>query len=89
MEINGKEISQELMEKAVACRTTEELLALAKENGIELTAEQAEAYLAVYQSGKIPDEELDAVAGGRSRSNCRCRCESCKEFKKYVPNNVI
>ena len=66
MEINGKEISQELMEKAVACRTTEELLALAKENGIELTAEQAEAYLSVYQSGKIPDEELDAVAGGRS-----------------------
>ena len=74
MEINGKEIPQELMEKAAACQTTEELLALVKENGIELTAEQAEAYLAVYQSGKIPDDELDAVAGGKKSPQCRKRC---------------
>ena len=43
MESNGKEISSELMDKAAKCRTAEELLALAKENGIELTPEQAEA----------------------------------------------
>ena len=81
MEINGKEISPELMERATKCRTTEELLALAKENGIELTAEQAEAYLAVYQSGKISDNELDAVAGG-NLMDCSCRfkqnCDSRK-----------
>ena len=70
MEINGKEISKELIEKAAKCQTMGELLALAKENGIELTAEQAEAYLSVYQSGKISDEELDAVAGG-VKDNCR------------------
>ena len=64
MEINGKEITKELMEQAAKCQTAEELFALAKENGIELTAEQAEAYLAERKDGKIPDEEMDAVAGG-------------------------
>ena len=64
MEINGKEISQELMDKAAKCQTAEELLALAKENGIELTAEQAEAFLSAYQKGEITDEKMGAVAGG-------------------------
>ena len=64
MESNGKEISSELMDKAAKCRTAEELLALAKENGIELTPEQAEAYLSAYQKGEITDEEMAAVAGG-------------------------
>ena len=65
MEINGKEISQELLDKAVKCETAEELLALAKENGIELTAEQAEAYLAERKDSEISDAEMGAVAGGR------------------------
>ena len=80
MEINGKEISQELMDKAAKCETAEELLALAKENGIELTAEQAEAFLSAYQKGEITDEKMGAVAGGRDdvhgcrhyRPNCNC-----------------
>ena len=76
MESNGKEISSELMDKAAKCRTAEELLALAKENGIELTAEQAEAYLSAYQKGEITDEEMAAVAGGtRKLSNSKsCFC---------------
>ena len=57
MEINGKEISKELMDKAAKCETVEELLALARENGIELTAEQAE-------------EDLPGQ-GERHRSDCR------------------
>ena len=43
--INPNEISKELMAKAQACETPEELLKLAKENGIELSKEAAEAYL--------------------------------------------
>ena len=72
MEINGKEITKELMEQAAKCQTAEELFALAKENGIELTAEQAEAYLAERKDGEIADEEMDAVAGGDLRyGSCR------------------
>ena len=64
MEINGKEISQELLDKAAKCETAEELLALARENGIELTAEQAEAYLSMSEDGEVTDAEMGAVAGG-------------------------
>ena len=35
MEINGKEITREMVEKAMQCDTPEELVALAKEDGIE------------------------------------------------------
>ena len=38
---------------------------LAKENGIELTEEEAQAYFAqLNKSGELSDDELDAVAGG-------------------------
>ena len=64
MKINGKEITKEMLAKAEACKTAEELVALAKENGVELTAEEAAAYLAEHERGKLTGEELDAVAGG-------------------------
>lgn len=68
MEINGKEITKELMAKAAACKTAEELLALAKQNGIEISVEQAETYLAEYVTNRLDKEKLDAVAGGQSSS---------------------
>ena len=37
-------MDQELLTRAKAAKTAEELLALAKENGIEMTAEEAQAY---------------------------------------------
>ncbi len=37
------DLTPELQEKARACKTPEELLALAKEEGVELTEEQLEA----------------------------------------------
>ena len=69
MEINGKEITQKMMAKAESCKTTDELLALAKENGIEISAEQAKTYLAEYTGRHLNDEKLDAVAGGQSSSS--------------------
>lgn len=41
--MNIEDIPAELREKAIACKTPEELAALAKENGIELTDEQLES----------------------------------------------
>ncbi len=56
----------ELIEKAKNAKTTEELLAMAKENGVELTTEEANAYFAQLnpKSGELSDDELDNVAGG-------------------------
>ena len=55
----------ELIAKAKTAKSAEELLALAKENGIELTAEEAKTYFAqLSASGAVSDDELDAVSGG-------------------------
>ena len=58
--------SEELIEKAKQAKSVEELLALAKENGMEMTEEQATAYYAQLspKSGELADDELDNVAGG-------------------------
>jgi len=55
--------TQEQLEAAKAVKTPEELIALAKENGAEITREQAERFLNP-SFGKLSDEELDNVAGG-------------------------
>lgn len=62
-----KELSGELLQKIQACRTPEELVALAKENNIALTAEQAAAYFAELNDLEVElsDEQLNKVAGGR------------------------
>ena len=59
-------LTPELIEKAKTAKTAEELLALAKGNGVELTAEAAAAYFAQLNpaSGELSDDELDNVAGG-------------------------
>ena len=61
-----KSFTNELMEKARAAQTPEELLTLAKENGVELTAEEAKQHLDQLHpaSGELSDDELDNVAGG-------------------------
>ena len=60
------EIKKELLEKARQAKSPEELAALAKENGIELSSEQAAAYFAKLGSedNGLSDDELDNVAGG-------------------------
>ncbi len=56
----------EMIEKARAAKTAEELLALAKENNVEMTEEEAKTYFAQFNpvSGELSDDELDNVAGG-------------------------
>ena len=60
------ELNKELLTKAKAAKTAEEIMALAKENGMELTEESAKAYLDLLhpKTGELADEELDNVAGG-------------------------
>ena len=57
--------SKELIEKAKTAKTAEELLAMAKEENIELTEEQApKAFAEINKAGELSDEELDNVTGG-------------------------
>jgi len=58
-------LTPELIEKAKVAKTAEELLALAKENGIELTEESAKAYFEqLHKNGELSENELENVAGG-------------------------
>ena len=44
MPVNKNEITKEMLEKAMQCKTAEELIAYAKTAGVDLTKEEAEAY---------------------------------------------
>ena len=58
-------VSKELLEKAKAAKSAEELLAMAKAESVELTEEQAEkAFAELHKTGELSDEELNSVAGG-------------------------
>ena len=61
-----KNLTPELIEKAKAAKTPEELLEIAKANGVEMTPDEASAYFAQITptSGEIDDDDLDSVAGG-------------------------
>lgn len=64
MPINKNEITKEMIAKAMQCRTTEELMALAKSEGFEVTKEEAEAYLAEMDDMELEEEALKKIAGG-------------------------
>lgn len=55
----------ENMAKAKQAKSAEELLALAKESGIELSEETAKMYFdEMNKTGELSDDELDNVSGG-------------------------
>ena len=64
MPINKNEITKEMLAKAMQCETAEELIVLAKAEGIDLTKEEAEAYLAERDDVELDDTALQQVAGG-------------------------
>ncbi len=70
-------MNEKIMEKARAAKSADEILALAKENDIELTPEEArETFELLSKTGEISDEELDNVSGGGCKTNV--------DGKKYV-----
>ena len=61
--------TQEQIEKAMECKTPEELIELAKKAGVELTLEQAETYLKEFDDKELDLATLDEVAGGVQRGH--------------------
>ena len=64
MPINKNEITKEMVEKALNVKDAKELMALAKSEGIELTKEEAEAYMAEMEDVELDSDALKQVAGG-------------------------
>ena len=71
MPINKNELTKEQIEKALSCETAEELMALAKSEGIELTKEEAEAYMAELEDFELDEATLKNVAGGLQGMQCQ------------------
>ena len=63
-------LTQEQLEKAMACKTADELMELAKAEGYELTRDEAEAYISEMADGELDLAQLDKVAGGVCWKNC-------------------
>ncbi|MBQ3366004.1 MAG: Nif11-like leader peptide family RiPP precursor [Acidaminococcaceae bacterium] len=69
MPINKKELRKEMLEKALRCKTADELMALAKTGGYEITKDEAEAYMAELADAELNEETLKKVAGGMCWDN--------------------
>ncbi len=78
MPIQKNELTKEMLEKAMQCKNAEELTALAKMGGYELTKEEADAYLAELSDVELDDKALKKVAGGACW-NCLddCGVDTC------------
>ena len=64
MPINKNELTKEQIQKAMTCETADELMALAKAEGVELTKEEAETYMAEMEDVELDSDALKNVAGG-------------------------
>ena len=64
--ITAMNFTAEMIEKAKAAKTAEDLYEIAKANGVEMTADEAVTYFAQLNptDGELGDDELGAVAGG-------------------------
>ena len=74
MSINKRDITREMFTKAMQCQTAEDLMAMAKAEGYEITKDEAEAYLAEIDDFELDDTALKQVAGGAIYERCNDHC---------------
>ena len=65
MPINKNELTQEMIMAAMQCKSADELIALAKTGGYEMTKEEAEAYMTELSDFELESIELKNIAGGK------------------------
>jgi hypothetical protein len=82
-----KNLTPELIAKAKTAESAEKLFEIAKENGVELTAEEAKTYFAqLNANGAVSDDELDVVAGGLG---CPDDGEESEAKPKLIPGTKV
>ena len=75
--INKNELTMEQIERAMACRTPEELMGAAKTAGFGITRDEAEAYMAELSDFELDEVMLMNAAGGRDvcyTNGCALKC---------------
>ena len=79
MNLKGVELTAELMEKLNEVETLEELKAVVKEIGLEISEEELAEYFDEEMNAiKLPAEDLNRVAGGNCKhcpNHCLNHCE--------------
>ena len=69
--IEKSELTGEMIAAAMQCKTADELIALAKAGGYEITKEEAGAYMAELADYDLDGEKLQAIAGGTGPYDAR------------------
>ena len=62
--INKEELTAEQIQKAMTCKTADELMKAAKAEGFDITEDEAKAYLAELADVELDSEALKQAAGG-------------------------
>ena len=71
---------KELLEKLKAAKSVEELIEMAKAEGVEIHADKAEELFAKLNAeGELSDDLMDEIAGGCIR-HCHCKPKK-REFR--------
>ena len=67
-----KLVTKEFITKAMACEKPEEIIALAKESGVELSVEEAKKLLEKLEDFdvNISDDDMQKIAGGTCWDVC-------------------
>ena len=70
MPIDKSKVTKDMIQRAKQCETAEDLVALAKSEGIDITKEEADAYLIELDNFELDSKALDKVAGGDCYAEC-------------------
>ena len=73
MPIDKSKITKEMLAQAAQCETAEQLIALAKADGFEITKDESEAYFAELANVELDEKALRNIAGG----TCTLEGTSC------------
>ncbi len=74
-------LNEKIIEALQGCKDVKEVVALAKDKGIDLSEEKAGKILAVVQNDKLSDEDLRKVVGGECWP-----CEDCPDLVQFGCN---
>ena len=82
MPIYRKDLTKEMVKKALQCKTAEELMETAKAEGFDITKEEAEAYFAELADVELDGNVLKNVAGGHDYFCLHCPMDlQCPKYK--------